>query len=319
MALLSLHWLRGRNANHAEECWPRNTVMTHGYLVVRVARQSKRVCTWRSIEKLPFLVSLKSTQAMNSPGLSESSSECFLGLPSWSAGSKIAKLSLYYSSGDRDRPKRDDDNWEPHLVDHQMLHLKPLKSTSQYRSARQHQLGITRWVTSASSLWVVVALLLMLSWAFWTSKTRISGRQTIRGCLLQFLLTPSLSAIWPFDCQGASKPELSWECSRQRARQQAETNIGGELLKFPTKMFFPWPSDNQSVSPRLPLGRLPSPRPTARQTKLALLRYSQQLDNDVPKSRGLAAVCHSKAQVAIMAHLSGNLFRCGMWWRASLE
>ena len=26
----------------------------------------------------------------------------------------------------RERPKRDDDNWEPHLVDHQMLHLKPL-------------------------------------------------------------------------------------------------------------------------------------------------------------------------------------------------
>ena len=25
-----------------------------------------------------------------------------------------------------ERPKRDDDNWEPHLVDHQMLHLKPL-------------------------------------------------------------------------------------------------------------------------------------------------------------------------------------------------
>ena len=33
----------------------------------------------------------------------------------------------------RERPKRDDDNWEPHLVDHQMLHLKP--TTSQYRSA----------------------------------------------------------------------------------------------------------------------------------------------------------------------------------------
>ena len=26
----------------------------------------------------------------------------------------------------RERPKRDDDNWEHHLVDHQMLHLKPL-------------------------------------------------------------------------------------------------------------------------------------------------------------------------------------------------
>ena len=26
----------------------------------------------------------------------------------------------------RERPKRDNDNWEPHLVDHQMLHLKPL-------------------------------------------------------------------------------------------------------------------------------------------------------------------------------------------------
>ena len=26
----------------------------------------------------------------------------------------------------RERPKRDDDNWEPHLVDHQMLHLKLL-------------------------------------------------------------------------------------------------------------------------------------------------------------------------------------------------
>ena len=26
----------------------------------------------------------------------------------------------------RERPKRDDDNWEPHLVDHQMLHVKPL-------------------------------------------------------------------------------------------------------------------------------------------------------------------------------------------------
>ena len=25
----------------------------------------------------------------------------------------------------RERPKRDDDNWEPHLVDHQMLHLRP--------------------------------------------------------------------------------------------------------------------------------------------------------------------------------------------------
>ena len=26
----------------------------------------------------------------------------------------------------RERPKRDDDNWESHLVGHQMLHLKPL-------------------------------------------------------------------------------------------------------------------------------------------------------------------------------------------------
>ena len=40
----------------------------------------------------------------------------------------------FYRRAYRERSKRDD-NWEPHLVDHQMLHLKPVFSTSQYKRA----------------------------------------------------------------------------------------------------------------------------------------------------------------------------------------
>ena len=43
-----------------------------------------------------------------------------------------------------ERAKRDDDNWEPHLVDYQMLHLKPLfHLTIQKRDQHQWNLDVT--------------------------------------------------------------------------------------------------------------------------------------------------------------------------------
>ena len=59
---------------------------------------------------------------------------CF-GLPE--QGSENQRELLLHSVFDRERPKRDDDNWEPHLVNHQMLHLKPLFHFT-YTEARQH-------------------------------------------------------------------------------------------------------------------------------------------------------------------------------------
>ena len=35
-------------------------------------------------------------------------------------------IPCFFERFSRERPERDDDNWEPHLVDHQMLHLKSL-------------------------------------------------------------------------------------------------------------------------------------------------------------------------------------------------
>ena len=51
---------------------------------------------------------------------------------------------LSFSDDIRERPKRDDDNWEPHLVDHQMLHLKPLFHLTIQKRQHQRNLDVTR-------------------------------------------------------------------------------------------------------------------------------------------------------------------------------
>ena len=79
-----------------------------------------------------------------------------------------AEIFGFLQDSARERSKRDDDNWKPHLVGHQMRHLKPLfhftihKRDNTRGISMLHQMSFWVVVVVAAAAAVVVALPLVL-------------------------------------------------------------------------------------------------------------------------------------------------------------